>query len=437
MRVTTNARLRKGAENVRALHSQNPPRNLYRTLCMSFLLASSLVLSGCWDNHELEDLTFVSIIGVDEAPQKNNIQISFQYEAPLSIQGSNPNVTQNKNIVATFVTPSFGAARNLANITTDRQISLLQCKAILLSEKLIKHEDAMELLEALVRERDFRRDIAVITSLDPIEKIMHKNRSKLGSSSARTLENLRNQVTYTSYVPKTTLNDFFIRTESGDSLPITPLIGIKSPLQETSHLKNEDDVFAGQVPLDRGDNPIEAMGAEVYQNNMGVGHLTGAEVRIYAIMRKQAGQFIKSFDDPVRHGARDAVMIKQYYSPDVAAHLDKNQLHLIINVPLQATLIGTNAGVDFVQNAHNTRILERGLERHFEKETYDLLHRCQTEFHGDIFGFSGALKTKFLTEQGWKAFRFTEKFDRAKFTVHYHLLMNSFGKQRAPFNTTE
>ncbi|KYP81050.1 Ger(x)C family spore germination protein [Ferroacidibacillus organovorans] len=422
---------------MRASLNRKSHRVTRRSLALSLLFASSFALTGCWDSHELEDLTFISIVGVDEAPQKNNLQISFQYEAPLSIQGSNPNVAQAKNIVATFVTPSFGAARNLANITTDRQLSLLQCKAIILSEALIKHEDAIELMEALVRERDFRRDIAVITSLDPIEKIMHVNRSKLGSSSARTLENLRNQVTYTSLVPKTTLNDFFIRVESGNTLPITPLIAIKSRLSKTSQLKNEDEVYAGQVPLDHGDNPVEAMGAEVYQNNLGVGRLTGAEVRIYAIMRNKTGQFIKSFDDPVKHGARDAVLIKQYYSPHVTAHLDKTQLHILIDVPLQASLIGTNAGVDFVQNARYTRLLERGLERHLEQETYALLRRCQTAFHGDIFGFSGALKTRFLTDQGWKAFHYVQKFNHAKFTVRYHILMSSFGKQRAPANITE
>lgn len=422
---------------MRAPHRHYTHRVIRHSLILSLLFASTFALTGCWDNHELEDLTFISIIGVDEAPQKNNLQISFQYEAPLSIQGSNPNVTQNTNIIATFISPSFGAARNLANITTDRQISLLQCKAILFSEALIKHEDAIELMEALVRERDFRRDIAVITSLDPIEKIMHLNRSKLGSSSARTLENLRNQVNYTSLVPNTTLNDFFIRVESGNTLPITPLIAIKPRLSKTSQLKNEDEVYAGQVALNQGDNPIEAMGAEVYQNNLGVGRLNGAEVRIYAIMRKHAGQFIKSFDDPLKHGARDAVMIKQYYSPHVTAHLDKTRLHFVIDVPLQATLIGTNAGVDFVQNARNTRMLERGLESHLEHETLALLRRCQTEFHGDIFGFSSALKTRFLTDQSWQAFHYVEKFNHAKFTVRYHILMNSFGKQRAPANITE
>lgn len=415
------------------------PRNLgwqFQTAARCLLAFAGLALSGCWDNHELEDLNFISVIGADPGTG-NNLRVSYQYEAPMPPNQSGAGASQqHNNIVATFMTPSFGAARNIANITTDRQLTLVQTKAVVIGEELAKKRDTLALMESLVREREFRRDISVVTSIDPAEVVMRNSHSKIGSTAARYLENLRNQPNYTGMYPNTSMNSFLVAHESEDSLPITPLIGMKPPLTNDSHARREDDKYAGQVPLDGGDNPLEAMGAEVYRAGLACGRLSGDEVRIYLMVRGQAQHFVKSVTDPEKLTDRDAAELEQRFAPHTAVRMEGRRLHVDVDVPLLASLISTTSKVDYVQNTNNTRVLEHAFNQQLQSETVQLMHRCQTEFQGDIFGFGGRVRWRFLTEPQWKAFHYREHFLKAIIHVRYHVKFTTFGKQKTPIDAS-
>ncbi len=407
-----------------------------RKVVIVLLLCTIFLVPGCLDNHELEDMAFIGIVGIDPAPGRN-LRITYEIiNAATEAGKAGQSRGRSKGMYETFVTPSFGAARTIANANSDRILTNVQTKAVIVNEELVKREDLAEMIEALVREREYRRDLLLVTSIEPAEKLIPMIDSKFTTPPDQVIENMRFQYRYTGMVPNTSLNDFLTTIELGDQLAITPIIGPRKELHEQSVIPRADEVVAGQTPIKGGDNKIEFTGAEVYNSGHAVGRLMGAEVRIYLLLTNQIRWFLENIQDPIVPAASDAVSVEQSFPPRISCHLDRGRLHFIIRVPLRCALIGSNAKIDYVQTARYTRVLERALDKEFENEAQELIKRCQTEFHGDIFGLGlSSLKWWFLTEQDWKAFQYTKKFCNAKIDVHFMFRMTAFGKQRSPYGT--
>ncbi len=417
-------------EKIRSLRASQHFPHIKRLLVMSSLM--SLLITGCWDNHELESLAFVTVIGIDEG-KHDNLKITYQYFTPST---ESPKATGSHSpLITTFEAPSFGVAENIANVTTDRMITSQQLKVAIVSEKFGKKNDVARVLEGMVRSRTYRRDIMLITSIDPTDAAIRANRSKLGSTSLDFIENMRNQHSFTGFMPVETLNDFLIQNNSGDTLAYTGLIAISKNLPLSRNASKEENRIAGQFSRRGGDDQIQFIGAEIYRGDRAVGRLTGQETRILLLLHHEIKTFLVGLHDPHHKERRNTLLFHQMMPPHIHAHMDKGRVHFIINVPLDATLDSTTSEINYVQDTKQRHLLEQQFDHKYELETLKLLKRCQTEFKGDPFGLSHSLKWGFFTEQSWKRFDYVKHFNQARFTVHYDVHISNFGKQRAPYGS--
>ncbi|MCY0892865.1 MAG: hypothetical protein OWR52_05055 [Acidibacillus sp.] len=397
---------------------------------MAVTSVTTLLLTGCWDNHELESLAFVTVLGIDEG-KHDNLKITYQYFTPTT---EAPKV-HGAPLITTFEAPSFGLAENIANVTTDRMITSQQLKVTMIGEKFGKKNDVARVLEGMVRSRTYRRDIMLITSIESANTTIRANRSKLGSTSLDFIENMRNQHSFTGLMPVETLNDFLVANESGDRLAYTALVAINKPAPLSKMAGEDVNREAGQFSRQGGDDKVEFAGAEIYRGDRAAGRLTGQEARILLMLKHEVKTFLVGLRDPIHKERRNTLLIHQFLSPRVSAHLDKGRLHFIINVPLDATLDSSTAELNYVQDVTLRHKLEKQFNHSFEQETIDLIKRCQTEFKGDPFGLAYAIKWRFLTENDWKKFNYTKHFNEARFTVYYDVQISNFGKQRAPYGS--
>lgn len=394
---------------------------------------TGLSTGGCWDNHELEDQAFITIAGLDESGH-NSVKLTFQYMTP-SAEGPK-HQGSSKPLTTTFLTPSLGVATNIAETTTDRLVTGRQLKVVILSEKMAKKEQIMSFLEGMVRERDYRRDILLLTSVQAPDVIIRANRSRLGSTSLNFIENMRHQYLSTAMFPETTLNDFLIDNENGDNLALTGLASLPtSKAVPTGDTRSEGEQVAGHTKKEGGDNEAQFLGAEVYAGGQAVGRLTGREVRAVLLLRGRAHSFLQSIRDPFKPQDHDTLQLYQLLSPHLKAHLDGDRLHFVMDIPLYATLGSTTSQVDYVQNDRLRQVLAKAYEKQLAKMTLRLFKRSQQEFGGDIFHLARAIKMRYWTEQDWKAFNYTRHYRLARLTVRYHVHLKDFGKQRYPYGT--
>ncbi|PWI56869.1 hypothetical protein BM613_11580 [Sulfoacidibacillus thermotolerans] len=359
------------------------------------------------------------------------MKITYQFFTPATESPKHSGV--HKPLVTTFQAPSFGVAENIANVSSDRMITSQQLKVTIISESFAKKNDVARVLEGMVRSRSYRRDILLVTSLDDASDTIRANLSKLGSTSLDFIENMRNQHTFTGFLPVETLNDFLIANESGDTLAFTGLVALNKQSSSGESTNQSENRIAGQFPIKNGDDPLQYIGAEIYRGDRAAGRLTGQETRIVLLLQRKIGTFLMELPDIHHSDRRNTLLLRQIIGPRIRAHLDHGQLHFIIHVPLDATLDSTTAEINYVQDTKQRRLLERVFDQKLQHETVKLLHRCQKEFRGDPIGLYPAIKWRFLTEKSWRQFNYTKHFNKARFIVQYEIEITNFGKQRAPF----
>ncbi|MCY0902008.1 MAG: hypothetical protein OWU32_07430 [Firmicutes bacterium] len=404
-------------------------RKIARRLLSCAIFGCSLLLSGCWDNHELEDLAFVTVIGLDVAPG-NNLRITYQYLTPPAEDPRKGN-TGKTPLTTTFLVPSFGSAPMIAATTTDRLITAQQVKALVISEELAHREDILPFLDGMVRERAYRRDVLLVTSLDSARAFMRANRSKLGSNTLTYIENMRHQHLYTGMFPEVTLNDFLIASETTDQLGLMGLAAIASkPKPPEKSVVAEGQELPGSIQKKGGDNGLQFSGAAVYQGGRDIGRLTGQEVRCVLLLRGDIGTFSQTVMDPFRPGMHDTLQVFQVIPPSIHPTLRRGRLSYRIDVNLYGALSSETSKVDYVQTLTSQKKLREAFETMMESDVSKLLRRSQTEFRGDVCQLDRALRWRFWTEDDWKRFNYTKHFEMARFDVRFHLHLKEFGKQR-------
>ena len=105
-------------------------------LCI-LLLVLQIVLSGCYDPRELDDLAYVIAIGVDKGKEKK-LEVSFQIAIPINIAGEGSSTGQATSTLLSIESDSVFGAVSLANKQISKELNLSQNKMIVFSEELSK-----------------------------------------------------------------------------------------------------------------------------------------------------------------------------------------------------------------------------------------------------------------------------------------------------------
>ncbi|MDR7071571.1 Ger(x)C family spore germination protein [Fictibacillus barbaricus] len=155
----------------------------YKKLILLFLLTLSPLLSGCWNNRELEELGLAVAMGIDKEDGK--YVVTVQLVNPSSIASKQMDTTRAP--VVTYQEKGdtiFDAIRRLTK-TSPRKTFYPHLKVLVLGEKIAK-EGFSKSLDLLARDQEFRSDFFVVVAkghradevlniLVPVEKIAAQN----------------------------------------------------------------------------------------------------------------------------------------------------------------------------------------------------------------------------------------------------------------------
>lgn len=131
------------------------------TLRAAFLLLvlfCLLLLSGCWDNAEINGRAFVLGFGMDKGQTDGSYDFTFQLAIPVSGDSSSSGAIEYTNCTVTEA--STAVAIRMLEKNLGRQINFEQLNIILIGEEL-SHEPFTELTEIFFRRASVRRQSSV------------------------------------------------------------------------------------------------------------------------------------------------------------------------------------------------------------------------------------------------------------------------------------
>lgn len=411
-------------------------RMMSRLFTVLILLMLAISISGCYDEREVDELTYPLAIGLDVG-ESNILRLTLQLAAPLAIgsgegeSGGGGGQSESSSII-TVDTPSLYSGLNLINNILSKEINVSHAKVIVISKKLAEL-GLSKYLHAIERGREFRPDIFVIISKGSADEYLKNVKPTLESNPSKYFELLLGKK-FTSFYPSIRMNDFYFRSESDCIEPVAILSDIgkyKSidQLKEAGREKDsevasiEGQYEAGNIPI-AAQQQNEVMGMAVFKKGKMIGTANGAEAACFQLITGDYNYSYWTIPDKLEEDKIVVVNILQRKKPNIKVELKDER----VNINIRLDLEGDFTSIQSNQNYEDTpEIIEQAAGELLKEEIMIFLKRTTDEFNSDICGFGRYVKGKFTTWDKWEEFNWFEKYKHTSFQIEVDLKMRRNG----------
>jgi spore germination protein KC len=410
-------------------------RLAFRLTTVLIILSILLMITGCYDKREIDELAYPLALGLDIG-EADNLRLTLQLAAPLAIGGgggggdSGGGGQSETSSIITVDTPSLYSGLNLINNIISKEINLSHAKTIILSRKLAER-GITKYFHAIVRGREFRPDVFVVISNCPAEEYLKNVKPTLESNPSKYYELLLGKK-FTSFYPSTRLNDFYFSNESDYIQPVAILSDLgkfksvdelKSTTFGYSSAKGHEGRYeAGNIPI-VAKQQNEVMGMAVFKGGKMVGMANGAESVCYHLIKGDYKYSYWTIPDPEEKDKIIVLNIMQRGKPVIKTDI-KNKPFVTVTLDLEGDFTAIQSGKDYESN---TGIIEQATEQMIKDEIMAFLKRTTNEFNSDICGFGRYAKGKFLTWDSWEQYNWFEKYRNTSFNVLVDLRIRRSG----------
>ncbi|HZW83713.1 MAG TPA: Ger(x)C family spore germination protein [Candidatus Deferrimicrobium sp.] len=378
---------------------------------------------------ELEDQAYVVAIGVDITPDNSEERIvTAQIIIPSKLAGGASGGGEGKSFYQVSVRDkSVFAGLDKMEAVVSRRISLLQCKAILMSEEYASSSIAA-MVRVASRHPQLRRNIFIAVVPGSAREFLEKNQPKLTVNITRYWEDISKANKYTGFTSFSNLQTIVEGLESpGENSVITmAAVGESSPED-----RPPQSAQAGQLPR-AGGTKGEFVGNAVFRGDKMVGKMGDIESKMLSMLR---GEWRSGpFSVPAPNDPKNSIglTLRQETSPKVTVDLESEPIRIDIKLKLSGSLVSEFGSVDYTVGEQRKN-LENSAREEIEKQASALIARAQNEFDSDIFRFGNTgVKKKFLTWKEWEDFKWHDKFPQVDIQVTAEVNISQFGFENAP-----
>ena len=402
------------------------------------LLIITILLSGCFDQHEVDELAYPMAMGLDIG-EANKLRLTLQLAAPLSIgAGGGGNGGQKggggeSSSIITVDTPSIYSGLNLINNIISKEITMSHAQVVVISRRLAE-EGISKYLHAIQRGREFSPDIFIMVSNNPPDEYLRNVKPTLESSPEKYYELMLGK-NFTSFYPNTRIHEFYYKNESSAVQPVAILTGLSKyssidQLMDPGKDKNngeirlEGEYEAGDIPI-VADQKNEVMGAAVFKKGKMVGTLNGKESECQQMVTGNFKYSYITIPDPYDKNLIIVLDILQRKRPVIKADLVNGQAKVHISIDLEGDFTSIQSGRNYEDQP---QIIEQAVEEMQKKAVMALMERTRDEFDSDICGIGRHVIRKFPTWDKWEQYGWFDQYKNVHFEVDVNMQIRRTGQ---------
>ncbi|MCW2279341.1 Ger(x)C family spore germination protein [Heliophilum fasciatum] len=407
-----------------------------RVLCFTLQLSClTLLLAGCWDRNELEQLAFVLTLGIDRSVD-NQIDVMLRVAVPVGVEAgpgkkAGGGTVSGTTKVLTVTARSVPEAISLAEATIERQIDFRHLRIVVFGEQLAK-EGLLPYLDVFERYHQFRRSTYIwIAKEGAARHIFLTTDPVLEKSVSRYAEDLARLVPQLSFFRMATLHEFINETDSPQVDAVLPIVAV-NPIVEREKKENNNaplptDEYHQQLPENpepggktlaplyrSGGNPSEFLGVAVFHQGKLVDKWSGWETRDYSLLRDTYKRSIWVFPSPTGLGFF-SLQLHRTRAPQITITDVNDVPHIDIALSLEGNLLGIQSLEPYV-SSDKIADLEAYAAGQIQSQIAALIQKAQRQ-KVDPFYFVRFLRTKMLTMKELDELNWREHFAQATVTV--------------------
>lgn len=417
-----------------------------------FAALSSLILllTGCYDANEPNNIAYVVALGVDTTDDDNIYEFTVQFAKTTQISGgsSEEGGKEGSDIVEiiSIKAPTIYSAVNIANQIVSKKFTLAHTKLIVVSDEIAK-SGISNLFDTLGRNSDIRPNIYMAVSNGKAKDYLEAVKP-VAEINPVTYYRLIYESAYGGYVPKIILKDFYFQLDGKDKQNVLPLSGVNTEQVSDEESENSSSDKSSQdgeekenINPDKGDtkvieinkqgfnyllkkytagnidvdkkNASEVIGMAVFKGNKMIGTMDSIDSLIYNILR---GSFDLSYVSYYNEETPDSpvtIAIEQERKPQISVKIEDDKPKIKIKLFLEGQLISesTENPIEYeLESAENL----------FADETKQAINEFLThtlEYDSDIVGFGQHAKKNFLTYDQFEKYDWYSHYNESEFDV--------------------
>ncbi|MCL2579307.1 MAG: Ger(x)C family spore germination protein [Oscillospiraceae bacterium] len=391
------------------------------------LILCLICLGGCWDKQELEDHTFVIILGVDKADDRDLfITIAF----PITQTNSGGAESQDEYSVMSAKAPTIAEAISLLNVSLAGPVSLFSTKTLVISEELAR-DDLLSHLFSTWRYEQMRNNTNVIVASSIASDFVSARVENTLIDPLRQEDLLLEGAAHSAHSKPIQLLDLtgVIQTDSRDAAAMYGGLISENPNSDSESQENFDNTEApvrsgylpGQAPLS-GHVNTQISGLAVFRGNRMVGVLDSLEAQTLSMMTRSNTRKLVTLPDPLSPEDRIVFSILPTGKSRARGSLTDDHPIFDVNVKLRANIEHIRGDADYDKD-----FLAEYIRQATEKEMETLTAKLQHELNADLLGLGDRLARNFLTVQEWEAYGWREKYRDAVINIHLDLALARSG----------
>lgn len=414
---------------------------------ITIVLMMVLLLSGCYDKTEPNDIAFVTAVGIDKSKQnKENFNITFQIAKPTQISGGasqeggkGGEIIQNITVEA----PTVYAGIETANFIISKMLSLTHIKLFVFSEEIAK-EGIADLTETMTRSEEIRPNVYLAVAKESAKEYLEAVKPSAEINPAKYYQ-AKFDKDIIGQITKSTNNKFYFYQKTSEKNAVLPLASkIKPKQQESSQEQSQSsgdgqsgsqsvpqaskenelqkkapvnntpfeykikNYVAGQLAISE-ENESELMGMALFKGDKMVGEMGSTENLIYNILTDEFEYGYVTFSSD-KTKTPITIMLRRIHSTKRKYNKSDNSLKM--KLFLEGEFISLPA--DYITEK-DTKSFEEEIQTAFTESFYNFIYRLQNEFNTDILGAGSVAKKEFLTHKEFESFKWEDKFPETQF----------------------
>lgn len=365
------------------------------------LLWIMALLTGCWDQREIEERTSVVAIGIDRSKELPELyKVSVQIPIPIKIAGASGGGGGSGEAVKVMSSTGktiVGAFGNLQK-RMNQKLFYGHTRIIAIGEAVAR-EGVDKVMDGFRRDPQIRRllwplvvdgEAADILSAQPvleqIPTVYIMSMIENGASIGR--------------IPDMNLGQFYIDLSSTSRQPFLNYFEV------------------------RGDD-VKWAGVAVFKEDQMIGQLTAREtwnmMRVWS--NKNGGNIVFPFEGNPEHLV---TFSPEFIDVDRKYEYEEGVMNIEIKTFIEGDLIEKTFDTDFSQ-LENIAQLEEDAELYLEEATHAMITKVQQDFRSDILGIGSRIRA--YHPDIWDQMDWSEQFPAAKITVLFDVKLRRTGME--------
>ncbi len=389
------------------------------TVFLQVLLVLVMVIqvTGCYGRHELEDMSLVTIVGVDKGEYKELLVTTVIALPRKSFGGGMGGGGGEGRPTLILSAEGNNIIDALAQITamTSRLATTAHTQLVILGEEMAKH-DAGVILDVFSRNLEFRHNTLVAVSKGKASDFITEFKAPEEAEPSEYLVKLLLSANREMGIcPFVSAHEFLIAYDTEELEPWAPYLALASTApagKETAKQGNESTTEgAGEFSPAQGTTIVAVLGAGIFhkigQQMKMVGLLDTKETMAINILR---ADFLKGYLEIALPGkpGKQATLALHHLSTSAKTRLDAGQVKVLFKVRLTASLEEATTRELNVSHEYHQEVV-----RTAEQELKTLLNKALKKLkasEADVANLGLSVLKHFKTLHEWEQFDWPSKF---------------------------